>query len=98
MIKTFERVVRKNLVAYLESNEMMNSSQHGFRKKRSCMTQLLSHIEHIYSSLNSGDEVDVIYLDFAKAFDKVDHNVLLAKLERYGIGGRVLKWIKEPRQ
>ena len=59
------------------------------------MTQLLSHIEHIYSSLNSGDEVDVIYLDFAKAFDKVDHNVLLAKLERYGIGGRVFKWIEE---
>ncbi len=95
VIKTFERVVRKNLVAHLESNELMNCNQHGFRKKRSCMTQLLSHIEHIYSSLNNGDEVDVIYLDFAKAFDKVDHNILLAKLEKYGIGGRVLKWIRE---
>ena len=59
------------------------------------MTQLLSHIEEIYTSLNNGDEVDVIYLDFAKAFDKVDHQVLLAKLKRYGIQGRALSWIKE---
>ena len=59
------------------------------------MTQLLSHIEQIYRSLNNDEEVDVIYLDFAKAFDKVDHAVLLANLGRYGIGGQALRWIKE---
>ncbi|XP_063676111.1 uncharacterized protein LOC134812558 [Bolinopsis microptera] len=95
IIKTFERVIRKNLVRHLEENMMINTNQHGFRKKRSCMTQLLSHIEQIYKSLNNDEEVDVIYLDFAKAFDKVDHAVLLAKLGRYGIGGQVLRWIKE---
>ena len=95
VIKVFERVVRKNLVQHLEMNLLISRNQHGFRKKRSCMTQLLSHIEEIYTSLNNGDEVDVIYLDFAKAFDKVDHQVLLAKLKRYGIQGRALSWIKE---
>ena len=83
------------MVQHLEMNLLISRNQHGFRKKRSCMAQLLSHIEEIYTSLNNGDEVDIIYLDFAKAFDKVDHQVLLAKLKRYGIQGRALSWIKE---
>ena len=79
----------------MEENELINNNQHGFRKKRSCMTQLLSHIEQIYRSLNNREEVDVIYLDFAKAFDKVDHAVLLMKLEQYGVRDKALHWIKE---
>ena len=59
------------------------------------MTQLLSHVEQIYKSLNNEEEVDVIYLDFAKAFDKVDHAILLRKLDRYGIRGKALRWIEE---
>lgn len=47
----------------------------------------------ILKALNNGEEVDVIYLDYAKAFDKVDHEILLAKLRKYGIRGKVLKWI-----
>ncbi len=58
IMKTFERVVRKNLVLHLEENTLINKNQHGFRKKRSCMTQLLSHIEQIYKSLNNDDEVN----------------------------------------
>ena len=95
LIKTFERILRDKLVHFLEANCVISDNQHGFRKKRSCLTQLLSHIEHIYSCLNNSEEVDVIYLDYAKAFDKVDHQVLLAKLERYGIGGNVLRWIEQ---
>ncbi|KAL5257107.1 hypothetical protein ACHWQZ_G012142 [Mnemiopsis leidyi] len=59
------------------------------------MTQLISHIEQIYQALNNDNEVDVIYLDFAKAFDKVDHQVLMAKLHHYGIHGKVLEWIRQ---
>ena len=73
----------------------MAKNQHGFRKQRSCLTQLIDHVDHILKCLNSGDEVDVIYLDYAKAFDKVDHNILLAKLKRYGIKGKMYSWIKE---
>ena len=72
----------------------MASNQHGFRKKRSCLTQLIDHVDHILKCLNSGEEVDVIYLDYAKAFDKVDHKLLLAKLRKYGIKGNVYNWIK----
>ena len=60
-----------------------------------CLTQLLSHIEFIYKSLNGNNEVDVIYLDYSKAFDKVDNKVLLEQLKRYGIEGKVLCWIEQ---
>ena len=63
----------------MESNSFLSPHQHGFRKKRSCLTQLLDHVDNILKTLNSGDEVDVIYLDYAKAFDKVGHNILLAR-------------------
>ena len=95
LIKVFERVLRNSLVSHLEDNGLLSGKQHGFRKKRSCLTQLIDHVEHIYSCLNNGDEVDVIYLDYAKAFDKVDHNILLAKLKKYGIKGKMYGWIKE---
>ena len=95
LIKVFERVIRNKLVDHLEDNRLINDNQHGFRKKRSCLTQLIDHVDHIYNCLNNGDEVDVIYLDYAKAFDKVDHNILLAKLKKYGIKGKMYEWIKE---
>ena len=93
IIKCFERVVRAELVGHLESSGVLNSSQHGFRKNRSCLTQLIDHLDSVLRSLNDGDEVDVIYLDFQKAFDKVDLNILMAKLEKYGVTGKLLSWI-----
>ena len=95
IIKIFERVIRNNLVEHMEANNFLSPHQHGFRKKRSCLTQLLDHVDTILKSLNSGKEVDVIYLDYAKAFDKVDHNILLAKAKRYGIHGNMLQWLSE---
>ena len=95
LLKTFERVVRDKLVEHLESNNLLPDSQHGFRKQRSCLTQLLDHMDGIFRELNSGNEVDVIYLDYSKAFDRVNHAILLAKLEKLGIKGKVLNWIKD---
>jgi hypothetical protein len=95
MIKIFERVIRNQLVSYLEMNSLLSSNQHGFRKGRSCLTQLLGHIDNILQNLNDGIETDVIYLDFAKAFDKVDHATLLTKIKRFGIKGRLFNWIEE---
>ena len=93
LIKIFERVIRKYLVKYLEENFLLSNKQHGFRKGRSCLTQLLDYVNRIYESLNSGHEFDVVYLDFAKAFDKVDHTILLAKLMKYGVTGKLHQWI-----
>ena len=84
-----------NLVQHLEENQLISSNQHGFRKKKSCTTQLKSHREQIYQALNNDNEVDVIYSDFAKAFDKLDHQLLMAKLQRYGIRGKVREWIRQ---
>ena len=94
-IKIFERVIRKHLVAYLEMNNLISGKQHGFRKGRSCLTQLLSHIDNILQNHVKGMETDVIYLDYAKAFDKVDHNILLQKLALYGIRGPLLVWLTQ---
>ena len=94
LIKVFERVMKDGIVTYLEENNLISQHQHGFRKSKSCLTQLLAHTESILNILSTGSNADVIYLDFAKAFDKVSHTILLKKLENLGIGGKVLAWIK----
>jgi len=94
LIKVFERVVRKSIVTFLEENNKLSDQQHGFRKTKSCLTQLLSHVETIINMLSKGGNADVIYLDFAKAFDKVSHKILLMKLRKIGIRGKLLEWIR----
>ena len=95
LIKIFERVIRQKLVAYLETNNLLSKNQHGFRKGRSCLTHLLKHVDDVIQSMLNGNEHDVVYLDFAKAFDKVDHEILLNKLKAFGITGKLFSWIKQ---
>ena len=92
--KIFEKVIRSHLVTYLAEFNLFNPSQHGFRANRSCLSQLLDHCDRIQHLLTEGKGVDVIYLDFAKAFDKVDHNITLAKLKSLGITGRLGRWLQ----
>ena len=94
-MKIFERILRDKLVNYFESNSLINPNQHGFRRNHSCVTQLLTHTNFILSNLVEGDEVDCIYIDFAKAFDKVDHSILVDKLKCYGITTKYLNWISD---
>ena len=94
IIKIFERVIRSQLVSYLETHHLISNNQHGFRKGFSCLSELLCHYEEVLSHVNNDyADTDVLYLDFAKAFDKVDHSLLLQKLLRYGIKGKLHKWI-----
>ena len=93
LIKVFEKVVRKHIVQFMTEHTLFNSSQHGFRGGRSCLSQLLNHFDKITHELEMGNGVDVIYLDFAKAFDKLDHGVTLAKLRALGIKGHLGRWI-----
>ena len=93
IIKIFERIIRKHLVAHLEKNNLICKNQHGFRKHRSCLTQLLVHIDTIMQNLQHDMDTDVIYLDYAKAFDKVDHQILLKKMYAYSVRGKLLMWI-----
>ena len=93
--KAMEKIIRDKLVNHMERNNLFNKSQHGFVSSRSCTTQLLEFMEEATQALDRGEDVDVIYLDFAKAFDKVPHKRLLKKLTGYGIKGKVYNWIKE---
>ncbi len=95
IIKVFERVIRKKLVNYLENNKLLNSNQHGFRSNHSCITQLLSYVSDIFDNLIKNNETDCIYIDNSKAFDKIDHNILLYKLNYYGIKDKYLTWIEQ---
>ena len=78
----------------MEENDLFNNSQHGFRKCRSCLSQLIEQHAEVLEAMCQGSAVDVVYLDFAKAFDKVDHGLLIKKLVNMGICGNLLKWIK----
>ena len=93
VIKIFERIIRNDLVTHLEHQNLLCRNQHGFRRGRSCLTQLLLHIDIILHNLLHNKDTDVIYLDYAKAFDKVDHQILLKKLHAYGVRGKLLTWL-----
>ena len=67
----------------------------GFLAGKSCVTQLLEFLEDVTSALDKGEDVDVIYLDLSKAFDRVPHKRLLRKLWGYGIRGNIHSWIKD---
>jgi len=69
--KLFESIIRDNLVYHLETNTLIKNSQHGFRKGRSCLANLLEFLDKVTGCVDSGENVDVVFLDFAKAFDKV---------------------------
>ena len=94
LVKTLERVIKKHLVRYLEFNGKINNNQHGFRSGRSCLTQLLEQYDKILSILEEGKNADAVYLDFSKAFDKVDKGILLRKLKAAGVTGKLGKWIQ----
>ena len=93
--KIMERIIKVNIVNFLESNHLLEDSQHGFRNKRSCLTNLLQFLETVGNNVDDGNPVNVIYLDFKKAFDTVPHKRLIIKLQNLGICGDLLNWIKE---
>ena len=72
----------------------MNPNQHGFRSGFSCLSQLLQHFDHVKKLLEEGQNIDVIYLDFEKAFDKLDFEITLQKLQELGVSGKILDWIR----
>jgi len=92
--KILESIIKDNMIEHLERFKLIRESQHGFRKGRSCLTNLLDYMEVVTQHLDNDQPVDLVYLDFAKAFDKVPFIRLFKKLESHGIGGYTLQWIK----
>jgi Reverse transcriptase (RNA-dependent DNA polymerase) len=92
--KLMEAVLKDQIVRKLESDTMQSDVQHGFVKSRSHMTNLLMVLEEWTSILDSGGGVDVIYLDYRKAFDKVPHTQLISKLRAVGLSESIVLWVK----
>lgn len=92
--KILEHILFSNIANFLESNSFFHPAQHGFRKTFSCETQLLLFTHKLHSILDRSCFADCIFLDFAKAFDKVSHRLLLLKLRNLGLDTNTLKWIE----
>ena len=92
--KLMESIMVDKVTSYLESNLLLRSSQHGFRRQRSCLTNLVEFFHFVFSEHDREKAVDVIYLDLKKAFDKVPHRRLLKKVRALGIAGAVGDWIE----
>nr|XP_047141317.1 uncharacterized protein LOC124816251 [Hydra vulgaris] len=92
--EVLESLIRDEIMDYLINNSLLNENQHGFRKNKSCTTNLLETLDIITDVLENCHSVDMLYLDFEKAFDKVPHSRLITKLQSYGIVRNYLGWIE----
>ena len=93
MCRVLERIISKQLIFYLKSNNVLTKYQYGFISGKSTELKLtLKCLKFWYNELNNKKCVDIIYIDFAKAFDVVSHEKLLFKLKSYGISNKIIKW------
>ena len=92
--KLLESIIRDHIMDLLIKHTLIKS-QHGFLKSKSCLTNLLCFFEEITKWVDEGSPVDIIYLDFQKAFDKVPHQRLILKLKSHGIGISIINWIEQ---
>ncbi|CAH8517265.1 unnamed protein product [Dicrocoelium dendriticum] len=93
--KVLEKIVKKRLLQLLETNSLLTPAQHGFVRGRSCITNLLLTWHEWLQAVNQRKSVDVVYVDFSKAFDRVNHEILLQKLRECGVGGSLHQWIRD---
>ena len=100
--KMLEAIIKDEVVSHLERFKLIRPSQHGFMRGRSCASNLLSFLDRITAAVDSGKAADIVFLDFAKAFDKVPTKRLMKKVRAHGIGGQLYRsikaWITDRRQ
>ncbi|PKU42195.1 rna-directed dna polymerase from mobile element jockey-like [Limosa lapponica baueri] len=92
--KVMEQVILSAITNHITGNQGIRPSQHGFMKGRSCQTSLISFYDKMARLLDEGKAVDIIYLDFQKAFDTVPHRILMEKLAAHGLDEHMICWIK----
>ncbi|CAB3994070.1 Hypothetical predicted protein [Paramuricea clavata] len=90
--KLLERCVLKHIWEHLRV--ILNECQHGFVPGKSCTSQLIGVLDKIGRLLDRGEQIDVIYLDMSKAFDRVNHEILIEKLRHLGFKTNLLRWFK----
>lgn len=92
--KLLEHIISSSLMSHLDSINFFYPHQHGFRKSFSCETQLAEFTQDILKAIDDNLQIDAIFLDFSKAFDRVPHNHLLAKLSFLGIPANLICWLE----
>ncbi|KAK4810509.1 hypothetical protein QYF61_004289 [Mycteria americana] len=91
--KLMEQIILSAITWHVENNQGIKPSQHGFRKGRSCLTNLIFY-DKVTRLVDEGKAVDVVYLDFSKAFEAVSHSILLENLAAHGLDRCTLRWVK----
>ena len=92
--KVAEKVIKSSLLSFICKYDLLSSAQHGFLPRRSCLSSLLQFFDILTRSLDDGNCISTVYIDFAKAFDTVPHRRLLCKLRSLGIHGSLLSWVE----
>ena len=92
--KIFERIIKREILSHLRDNSLLTPFQHGFLPGRSCITNMLTVMDSLTQAYDDGKISHAIFIDFAKAFDRVPHDALLFKLERYGIVNQLLSLLR----
>lgn len=95
VLKVMERILRDKVVGHVTRQKLLTAQQHGFIRKKSCLSNLLCFLDEITKRIDKGQRVEVCYLDFQKAFDSVNHRFLLAKLESFQLGKGLIGWIEK---
>ncbi|KAK4807886.1 LOW QUALITY PROTEIN: hypothetical protein QYF61_007792 [Mycteria americana] len=93
--KVMEQIILSAITQHVQDNQVMRPSQHGFMKGRSCLTILISFYDKVTRLVDEGKAVDVVYLDFSKAFGTLSHSILLEKLAAHGLDACTLPWVKK---
>ena len=92
--KILESIITNKITKYLQKHKLIKSTQHGFMKNKSCLTNLIEFYHKLLLQHDTTKALDVIYLDFQKAFDKVPHDKLMQKVKALGISGNIGRWIE----
>ena len=87
--KIFEKLIHKETMSFLNANSISSDCQFGFRAKHSTAHALINTISHLQLAMDSGKSALGLFIDFSKAFDTINHRILLDKLEIYGIRGNI---------
>ena len=93
MLQVTEHILYHHISKHFENNHILINQQFGFHPSHSCEAQLISVVVDIQRTLDQGSQVDVIFIDFKRAFDSIPHQRLLYKLHHYRIQGKALQWI-----
>jgi len=93
--KIMQRFILSALTGHVQDNEGIRPSQHGYMKCRSCLTNLISFYDQVTHLVDEGKAVDVVHLDFSKAFDAISHSILPEKPAAHCLDGCTLCWVKK---